>query len=261
MAGSDVNYEADRLGPPQTGWNVSYPALTRSAVAAPSDADTSDRVSTGLGQLDALLGGGLPAESLVTIAGVPGAGKSIMVLHGLAHALRQGHHALYVTTTHHPHDKLRRQYSSLSFLEAEGLIDNLDFFELGPQLRSGELVEFLNAVVRRLQECETKVLAIDSFRVISDMARSRGEIWRLLGELCRQLVLVGCVGILVGEYTLPRDLDLPEFAMADVVIGLDVERKLTSDLRTLRLYKLRGGAYDQGQLAFDIGRDGIRFLG
>lgn len=69
------------------------------------------------------------------------------------------------------------------------------------------------------------------------------------------------MAVLVGEYSLPRDLDLPELAMADLVIYLEVERLVTSDLRTLRIYKMRGGQYTEGQWAFRINDDGIQFLG
>ena len=55
------------------------------------------------------------------------------------------------------------------------------------------------------------------------------------------------LGLLVGEYSLRRDLDLPELAMADVVIYLRVERLVASDLRTLRIDKMRGSKYAEGR--------------
>ena len=70
-----------------------------------------------------------------------------------------------------------------------------------------------------------------------------------------------CLGLLVGEYSLPRDLDLPELAMADVVIYLEVERLVASDLRTLRIYNMGGRKYVEGRQAFYANNDGIQFLG
>ena len=64
----------------------------------------------------------------------------------------------------------------------------------------------------------------------------------------------------MGEYRLPEDLDLPEFAMADVVLYLDVETQPGSDVRTLRIYKFRGGPYVQGRTAFTITGEGIQFV-
>ena len=72
--------------------------------------------------------------------------------------------------------------------------------------------------------------AIDSFRAISDVSPNPGQLWWFLGTLSAQLLENNCPGLLVGEYSLPRDLDLPELAMADVVIYLEVERLVASDL-------------------------------
>ena len=102
---------------------------------------------------------------------------------------------------------------------------------------------------------------IDSFRAISDMAPDRPQLWRFLGTLSAQMVEHNCVCLLLGEYSLPKDLDLPEMAVADVVIYLELERLITSDLRTLRIYKARGSPYKDGRQAFYLDDDGIQFLG
>ena len=65
----------------------------------------------------------------------------------------------------------------------------------------------------------------------------------------------------MGQYSLPRDLNLSELAMADVVICLEVERLVASDLRTLSIYKMRGSKYAEGRQAFYVNNDGIRFPG
>ena len=119
----------------------------------------------------------------------------------------------------------------------------------------------LNSVVSRIQTHKVRVAEIDSFRAISDVSPNRGQLWRFLGTLSAQLVENNCLGLLVSEYSLPRDLDLPELAMADVVIYLEVERLVASDLRTLRIYKMRGSKYVEGRQAFYVNNDGIQFLG
>ena len=219
------------------------------------------RVSTGLDWLDRLLGGGLPAQSLVVLAGVPGSGKSILAFHMLAQAVRERSNAMLVTTTHQPVSKMRSQYSGLTFLGPTGIFDELDVFELDTDNEGEALLRLLNAIVSRVQENNVGLAAIDSFRAISDVSQSRGQLWRFLGTLSAQLVEHNCIGLLVGEYTLPRDLDLPELAMADVVIDLEVDRLVASDLRTLRIYKMRGGKYVEGRQAFQVDNDGIQFLG
>ena len=222
---------------------------------------TPERVSTGLYHLDGLLGGGLPTQSLVVLAGVPGAGKSVLAFHMLAEAVAQGQNAMLVTTTHQPVSKLRSQYSSLNFLSRNDVMDRLEVLELQAGVQDATMVTLLNTIVGRLQEGEVGVAAIDSFRAISDLAPNRSQIWRFLGALSAQLVGHGCTCLLLGEYQLPTDLNLPEMAVADVIIYLEVERLTASDLRTLRIYKMRGGKYTPGRQAFDIDDEGIHFLG
>ena len=223
--------------------------------------ETNNRVSTGLDWLDSLLGGGLPPQSLVILAGVPGSGKSVLAFHMLARAIRDGGSAMLVTTTHQPVSKMRSQYSSLTFLGPTGVFDELDVQELDTNIESDALVRLLNAIVGQVQEKNVGVAVIDSFRAISDAAQNRGQLWRFLGTLSAQIVEHNCVAVLVGEYSLPRDLDLPEMAVADLIIYLEVERLPASDLRTLRIYKMRGGKYTEGPWAFYIDDDGIQFLG
>ena len=219
------------------------------------------RVSTGLDWLDRILEGGLPAQSLVVLAGVPGSGKSILAFHLLAQAALESGNAMLVTTTHQPLSKMRSQYSGLSFLGPTGVFDALDVLELDTDIEGDTLLRLLNSIVSRIQDHKVGVAAIDSFRAISDVSPNRGQLWRFLGTLSAQLVENNCLGLLVGEYSLPRDLDLPELAMADVVIYLEVERLVASDLQTLRIYKMRGSKYVEGRQAFYVNNDGIQFLG
>jgi circadian clock protein KaiC len=217
------------------------------------------RVSTGLGWLDQLLGGGLPAQSLVVVAGLPGSGKSILAFHMMAEAVRQGATTMLVTTTHQPPSKLGVQYGNLSFLRQTGVLDKMEFLELDTDVQEQALLNLLNTIVLRIQERRVGVAVVDSFRAIADLAQSKSEVWRFLGSLSKQLVENDCIAILVGEYSFPRDLDTPEVSMADVVIYLEVERQTTTEVRTLRVYKVRGGPYLEGRHAFYITDDGIQF--
>lgn len=218
-------------------------------------------VSTGLDWLDRILGGGLPPQSLVVIGGVPGSGKSILVFHMMAEAVKQGAQALLVTTIHQPVAKLRQQYGGLKFLGPTGIMDRLGLFELDTGVQNATLNTLLNTIVRRIQEAKVGIAVIDSFRAVADIAENRSQVWRFLGQLSAQMVQNDCTGVLVGEYNLPNDLGLPELAVADVVVYLEVERMATSDLRTLRIYKRRGGSFNEGRHAFFITDEGIQFLG
>ena len=215
-------------------------------------------MTTSLDRLDELLGGGLPRCSLVTVAGLPGAGKSILVFHVLARQALEGQTTLYLSTTHQPVSKFRAQYSSLDFLTKDGLMDRIGLRSLDPESER-DLTSLLKDLVGLIRERDYRVVAIESFRAIASMAQGKQEIWQFLSQLSTELVSTDCTALLVGEYRLPDDLDLPEFAMSDVVLGLEVQRQTLDDHRLLRVYKM-GGPHQAGANAFLIDNDGIQFL-
>ena len=55
-------------------------------------ASTFERLSSGAAALDAILGGGIPAQSVTIVAGEPGSGKTVFTLQALFHHARQGTH-------------------------------------------------------------------------------------------------------------------------------------------------------------------------
>lgn len=94
-------------------WNtiqehVEKPAVSGRAKSAPVgisrearllqdvDTDSEIRFSTGIGELDRVLGGGTVAGSLVLVGGAPGIGKSTLLLQ-ICNALCQGRKVLYVS--------------------------------------------------------------------------------------------------------------------------------------------------------------------
>src|ERR671933_254674 len=61
------------------------------------EADEAERISTGVPELDRVLGGGIVPASLVLVGGEPGIGKSTLLLSALAAISRGGRRALLVT--------------------------------------------------------------------------------------------------------------------------------------------------------------------
>lgn len=64
--------------------------------------DRADRISTGCGELDRVLGGGLVPGSLVLIGGDPGIGKSTLVMQATHYLGRLGKKVLYITGEESP---------------------------------------------------------------------------------------------------------------------------------------------------------------
>ncbi len=59
--------------------------------------DEKQRISSGMGELDRVLGGGIVAGSLMLVGGDPGIGKSTLLLQVCHNLTGEGHHVLYVS--------------------------------------------------------------------------------------------------------------------------------------------------------------------
>ncbi|HXK29709.1 MAG TPA: RAD55 family ATPase, partial [Candidatus Binatia bacterium] len=79
---------------------------------------TLEWLGTGSAALDAILGGGIPAQSVTVIAGEPGSGKTVFTLQALFHHARQGKKCLYFTTLSEPALKVIRYMQLFSFFDA-----------------------------------------------------------------------------------------------------------------------------------------------
>jgi DNA repair protein RadA/Sms len=71
-------------------------AINAEAVSKVAKADSSKRLSTGIDEVDTVLGGGFVAGSVTLIAGQPGIGKSTLLLQ-LADAVAKKHQVLYIS--------------------------------------------------------------------------------------------------------------------------------------------------------------------
>ena len=86
------------------------PALTGMGAQLYTDIESSDaeRVSTGVSELDRVLGGGLVPGSLVLLGGEPGIGKSTLLLQAAAQVAVAGRTVLYCSGEESPHQVRRR---------------------------------------------------------------------------------------------------------------------------------------------------------
>ncbi len=88
----------------------SRPTLTSAGARLFADIEASeaDRVSTGVSELDRVLGGGLVPGSLVLLGGEPGIGKSTLLLQAAAEVASGGRAVLYCSGEESPHQLRRR---------------------------------------------------------------------------------------------------------------------------------------------------------
>jgi circadian clock protein KaiC len=212
--------------------------------------------STGIAPLDALLGGGIPSQSLTVIAGEPGSGKTILTLQMLFHAARQGRRCLYFTTLSEPAIKVIRYMQTLDFFDRAVLEENILLCDLGAAIRKGS-AETLAEIARRVELHEPSLVAIDSFRAITELLPDLATARHFVYEAANHMTGWGATVLLVGEYLREEQSRFAEFAIADGIIRLGSERQELTSLRQLEILKMRGAAHASGRHFFEIGAGGI----
>lgn len=219
-----------------------------------------ERISTGSSRADLVLGGGLPAGTLVVIGGRPGTGKTILAQQlAFANATPE-RPARYYTTLSEPHSKLIRHLENFAFFDHSKLDHGVSFLHLTEIAKSSHdngdgLTAVVDQLVDDVYEHRPCVVVLDSSKALSQFADPE-HLRQVVFELAGKISHSGTTLVMVGEYT-GEDYDrAPEFAVADVIIELSNEGVGSSNRRWLRVHKLRGSSFLQGQHTFEITDEG-----
>jgi DNA repair protein RadA/Sms len=198
-----------------------------SSVQAPRHA----RLSTGIGELDRILGGGLVPGSLVLIGGSPGIGKSTLTSMALGNLQGAGRRTLYVSG---------EESAAQIRLRAERLP--------GAALDVPVVAETdLDAVLATLDAERPEVCVIDSVQTLhaadlTSAAGSVGQVREVADRITRLAKARGIAVLLVGHVTKEGALAGPRVLehLVDCVLQFEGERERT--YRTLRALKNRFGS-------------------
>lgn len=217
----------------------------------------SGRFRSGDQNLDAVLGGGLPANAINMIIGLPGSGKTILAEQFMFHNASAERPGVYFSTVSEPLDKILRYGQNLDFFDTQAIGDSVFFEDLGRTLNDGGLDEVLIRVRALITERQPGVIVIDSFKALSDYAADANALRRFLHELAGILTALPINTFWVGEYAREDTATKPAFAVADGIISLTTRRDAERAIRHLEVLKLRGTAFPSGEHAYRIASDGL----
>lgn len=217
----------------------------------------SDRISTGNREADAILSGGFPKNSINIVMGQPGTGKTVFAESLVFHNAGEGRPILYLTTLSEPVAKVVRYLQRFSFYDENLLGSAVHYEDIGGQLARDGVPAILPIIEGAIQTLAPKIIVIDSFKALHDLSVSVPEMRRTLYQLTGMLTAYDTTVFLVGEYTAEHSRQLPEFAIADGIVELLRSGTSTRDERFLRVVKLRGSSYLEGQHGYRITSQGL----
>ena len=213
-----------------------------------ADVETSEhaRLGTGIGELDAVLGGGLVPGSLVLIGGAPGIGKSTLTTMALANVLESGRRGLYVSAEESAAQvRLRAERLRSPGALAIPVIAETD----------------LQTVLATLEQVRPEVCVVDSVQTLhcaelSSAAGSVAQVREVAGQIMRVAKALDIAVLLVGHVTKEGSLAGPRVLehIVDCVLQFEGERERT--YRTVRALKNRFGSTNEAGV-FEMRDDGL----
>jgi circadian clock protein KaiC len=216
----------------------------------------SERLSSGHSRLDEVLGGGLPANAINVVIGLPGTGKTILAQQYTFANATPDRPALYLSTVSEPLEKIIRYGQTLDFFDTQAVGSAVFYEDLGSILNDGGLDAVSVRIGELIRERRPGIIVIDSFKALS--AYADGSVFRgFLHELAGRLSAFPADSFWIGEYGGDAIAEAPEFAVADAVIALSTTRIGDRESRTLRVLKLRGSSAASGAHSYRITPSGI----
>jgi circadian clock protein KaiC len=218
---------------------------------------TRPRIKTGCEGLDQVLHGGFLANSLNVIMGAPGSGKTILAQQVAFTNAAPERPSLYLTTLSEPLEKFIANSQGYSYFDASKVGVSVFYEDLGQIAREQGYRALPDIIGDLLSQRRPKVLVIDSFKSLTELAESIQEHRTVLFDCASLLANFDCTTFLVGEWSLDMMTELPAFAIADSILWLERRTLASGQQRFLRVEKLRGSDSIPGIHAFSIGQNGV----
>ncbi|MFH1428786.1 MAG: ATPase domain-containing protein [Candidatus Margulisiibacteriota bacterium] len=225
-----------------------------------------ERVDTGIGGLDNIIEGGLPAGKAYLLSGEPGTGKTLFTLQYLMHGAQKGENGIYVSIDEKPEhvisDAENMGWDIKKYLDS-GLIQILDVSAYFSNARMGKKEELaVDQVVENLAEhaksVQVKRLVIDPIAPLIFSHEGRQEI----AEYMRTLIFsiedsLNCTSLLTSHVPVGTQqfsqYGVEEFLVSGVIV-LRIVKSEKRYLRSLFVRKLRGTQTDLTEYSFEITR-------
>jgi len=221
-----------------------------------------NKVLTGVPDLDAVLGGGLPEYSFNIIAGSPGTGKTTLAHQIMFVNATPEKPALYFTILGEPTLKMLRYQQQFDFFDPSKVDSAIRFINLSDTVLENDLGAVLERIKEEVQAASPGLVFVDSFRTLIRKAQSAPisemELQGFVQRLALFLTSWQATTFLIGEYTEGEIRDNPVFTVADGLFWLLQSVERNSVVRKFQVMKLRGQESMPGLHTFRITQKGLQ---
>jgi circadian clock protein KaiC len=220
------------------------------------------RLSSGIAELDAMLGGGIPEGDSLLIAGPSGSGKSALATQFIADGLRLGEPGIVAIFEERPEEYAVRAATLGMDFETPQQDGKLSILYLRPLDLSVD--ETMREIIDAVERTGAKRLVIDSLAGF-ELALAPGfredfreSLYRMIGALTRTGVTIVSTVELIESFT---ELALSPYSisfLSDDIIRLryvEIEGELR---KVLMVVKMRGGNHSKAICEYEITSEGIQ---
>jgi circadian clock protein KaiC len=223
------------------------------------------RLSTGIAELDKMMGGGVPEGDSVLVAGPSGSGKSVLATQFIAEGVRHGEPGIAAVFEERPQEYTTRAKSFGLDLETPQSDGKLNILYLRPLDLSVD--ETMQEILDAVRMIGAKRLVIDSLAGF-EMALAPGFRADFRESLYRMIGALTGVGVTILS-TVETTESFNEFPFSSYSISFltdDIIRlryvEIEGQLRSiLTVIKMRGGKHSRDIREYEISDEGMAIIG
>jgi len=221
---------------------------------------SSERVSTGIPSLDAMLDGGVFRGSSILVTGTAGTGKSSIAAHLVDAACRRGERCLYVALEE-SRDQIERNMTSIGFDLAQWHRADLLRFHASRPTSSG-LETHLATVLALVDEFQPNVVVVDPISAFSTTTNDEAVKLMLirLVDLLKSRRITSLFNALTAGNTMAESTAIGISSLMDVWFLLRNLELAGERTRGLYVCKARGMAHSNQIREFLLTDNGVRLV-
>jgi circadian clock protein KaiC len=206
------------------------------------------KVPTGIPGLDGAIGGGFTKNSLITLAGATGSGRTTFAVQFLVNGFRQNQEPGLYLSFDEPKFSIFANMSSYDWDLPEMERNKSVVFIEYPHHELDNFLEQENALLELIDTLGVERVVFDSITplaMLSEGDQRRRDMLKLINAIRRW----GATTLIVAEDLTPADPNMPRSnvgveAMTDGFIHLGLAREGATRVRTLEVVKMRGSAHE-----------------